>query len=244
MSMIGRFVQVTPDELNQLMEDPSEVGELFAAETPTFSASRLSDAVRDRTAGMTPQALASLLERLDPRIRERFKARLETLGVSIEQLQRGEGMDQLMSVMGRSAAILGSTTKPKSASSTRSISTDKAWHGIHYLLCGSAEPGRAILSQAIMGGAEIGDDDHGYGPARYFAPDTVNQIAREMNSASLEAEMKSRFDSAAMVKARIYPMPGNWDPREFDWLMTEFRRLRDFFTDASGKGAAVLTCIV
>jgi hypothetical protein len=42
---------------------------------------------------------------------------------------------------------------------------------LHYVLCGEAEPGADLLSQAVLGGAAFGEDDEGfsgYGPARYF----------------------------------------------------------------------------
>jgi Domain of unknown function (DUF1877) len=32
----------------------------------------------------------------------------------------------------------------------------KAWHGLHYLLAGAAEPGTELRSQAVLGGVEIG----------------------------------------------------------------------------------------
>ena len=61
-----------------------------------------------------------------------------------------------------------------------SISIEKAWHGLHYLLCGEVEPGSRPLSQAILGGAEVGED-MGYGPARYFTLTQVAGIADELN---------------------------------------------------------------
>ena len=42
---------------------------------------------------------------------------------------------------------------------------------MHYVLCGEVEPGAAPLSQAVLGGVALGEDDEGssgYGPARYF----------------------------------------------------------------------------
>ena len=56
---------------------------------------------------------------------------------------------------------------------------EKAWHGVHYLLCGRAVPGTGLASQAVMGGTDVGDD-LGYGPARYFTPDQVAAMAREL----------------------------------------------------------------
>ena len=46
---------------------------------------------------------------------------------------------------------------------------DKAWHGIHYLLTGTAWEGAAPLNFLVAGGRPVGDVDVGYGPARAFS---------------------------------------------------------------------------
>jgi uncharacterized protein DUF1877 len=112
---------------------------------------------------------------------------------------------------------------------------------VHYLLCGAAEPDSTILGQAVMGGTDIGDD-FGYGEARYFTANQVAETARELRRANLEAEIKARFDPARMSSAGIYP--GGWEVTGGEWLMDEFRRLRDFYANASEHGFAVLTCIL
>ena len=40
----------------------------------------------------------------------------------------------------------------------RSLSLDKAWHGVHFLLAGTVEPDGALLGQAVLGGTEVGED--------------------------------------------------------------------------------------
>src|SRR5262245_58137806 len=47
------------------------------------------------------------------------------------------------------------------------LDTDKAWHITHFLLTGEAWGGAEPLANAVLGGTEIGDEDVGYGPARY-----------------------------------------------------------------------------
>ena len=54
--------------------------------------------------------------------------------------------------------------------------------------------------------------------------------------------MKARFDPARMDGTEIYP--GGWDATGGDWPFVEFRKLRDFYADASAQGNAVVTCIV
>src|SRR5512147_1658720 len=42
---------------------------------------------------------------------------------------------------------------------------DKAWQGIHYLLCGDPWEGAPPLSDLVLGGTELGSADYGCGPA-------------------------------------------------------------------------------
>ncbi len=121
------------------------------------------------------------------------------------------------------------------------LSLEKAWHGVHYLLCGETDAGRTILSQAVLGGTEFGGD-LGYGPARYFAQAQVSLTARELTQAELETEMRARFDPVQMSRAGIYPRL--WTPTDAAWLMEEFRRLKDFYAEAGACQFAVVTCIV
>ena len=50
------------------------------------------------------------------------------------------------------------------------LDLDKAWHGIHFLLTGSAWEGEEPLCYLLAGGQEVGDEDVGYGPARVLRP--------------------------------------------------------------------------
>jgi hypothetical protein len=121
-----------------------------------------------------------------------------------------------------------------------SVSLDKAWHGLHYLLCGALEPVPGPLGQAVFGGSEIAED-RGYGPARYFAPAQVSEIAAALRSPGLERELHARFDAAAMTQLGIYP--GRWEADDHDWLIKAFRTLCDFYAAASQAEHAVVTLI-
>ena len=144
------------------------------------------------------------------------------------------------------AAMLGSRQSPKApaisgkAGQGSKISLEKAWHGVHYLLCGEVEAGSGVPSEAVMGGVEVGED-LGYGPARYFDADKVRQIGQALSGANLEAEMIARFDPAQMASLGIYP--GGWKAGDIDWLMDEFRRLRKFYDDASAAKLAIVTSL-
>src|ERR1700722_3238791 len=49
------------------------------------------------------------------------------------------------------------------------LDVDKAWHGLHFLLTGTAWEGAPPLDFIVKGGRQIGDVDVGYGPARAFS---------------------------------------------------------------------------
>jgi hypothetical protein len=200
-------------------------------------------------AGRGPQMLAATIGSMDPAMRERFTKTLAAAGVDVEALQRGEGADALAKLMGqRVQALMGQLKQPPasggaapSSGQGASISIDKAWHGVHYLLCGKPEPGPDLASQAVMGGTDIGDD-LGYGPARYFDAAQVAAIARELSRPNLEAQMSARFDPGQMANLGIYP--GKFVATEDkQWLMDAFRKLRQFYIDAAAANLAVITCI-
>lgn len=48
------------------------------------------------------------------------------------------------------------------------MDVDKAWHGIHFLLCGNTWEGEHPLNFVVCGGQYVGDVDVGYGPARVY----------------------------------------------------------------------------
>src|SRR5688500_16813482 len=54
---------------------------------------------------------------------------------------------------------------------------DKAWHGIHYLLTGTAWEGDPPLNFLVTGGREAGDEEDGYGPARTVTPAETGETA-------------------------------------------------------------------
>lgn len=252
MSMMGRFVQVSPDRLKQIIDDPSDVEELFASEQVSQAAMpKLIGALQAQLQRQTPQMLAASMAAMPPEVRERLAQSLKNVGIDPDALARGEGGDALAKLMAQRLQELGSRLPgqpPASGGSAQpskkggaSLSIDKAWHGVHYLLCGKVEPGSDVASQAVMGGTEVGED-LGYGPARYFEADEVAAIARELSRPNLEAEMDARWDPDKMASLGIYP--GQFIATEDrQWLMDAFRKLRQFYVDASAAKLAVVTCL-
>jgi len=250
MSMMGRFVQVSQDRLKQLLDDPSSIEEFLAGPQVSHAIPKMTEALQRVMQGRAPKMLAATMGAMDPVTRERVERGLKAAGVDPEAIARGEGGDTLVKLMverGRVLAAAAGLNQPpasgtgaQSSGKGASISLDKAWHGVHYLLCGRAEPGSDLASQAVMGGTEIGED-LGYGPARYFDAAKVAQIARELSRPNLEAEMTARWDRDRMTALGIYP--AGFEPDDDKWLMDAFRQLRQFYVDASAANLAVVTCI-
>jgi Domain of unknown function (DUF1877) len=247
MSMMGRFVQVSPARLKEILDDPSGVEELFV---PEQVAPKMTDAMTRMLQGRVPQILTGMMGKMDPAMQESVTKALTDAGVDLDALARGEGVAALAKLMAdrvRGLPMAGQPNQPPASGASAlasgkgaDISIEKAWHGVHYLLCGKAQPGSDLASQAVMGGTEIGED-LGYGPARYFAADQVVAIARELTRPNLEAEMTARWDPDRMKTLGIYP--AQFGPHDDQWLMDAFRTLRQFYVDASAANLAVVTCI-
>ena len=152
-----------------------------------------------------PQLVAETLQRLPAEVREQ----LQQMGLGKNGLpDPGAGDPELSPLAQRVTA--GRRTPPAPGTPGHSVSIDKAWHGLHYLLCGAPEPAPGPLGQAVFGGTEIG----------------------------LEGELHARFDAAAMTQMGIYP--GVWEPDDHDWLIDAFHTVRDFYTAASEAEKAVV----
>ena len=108
---------------------------------------------------------------------------------------------------------------------TSSVHLEKAWHGLHFLLTGSAGESGVPLGFLLEGGQEVGEDD-GYGAPRLFQPGEVQQINAALAPIS-DDELWGRFDPELMEAESIYP--GIWDEGEEelrDEYLTYFHELK------------------
>jgi hypothetical protein len=154
----------------------------------------------------------------------------------------GEGGDDILKLMEQQMARYAAPGGRK----REVLSLEKAWHGVHYLLAGTPEPGPALRSQAVLGGVQLGDDPEGfsgYGPARYFRAARVRELSEELHRPEVQAEAIARFDPAKMSELRIYP---GWRAGDQDkqWLFDALQRLGDFYSSAAAQGRAIITCLV
>jgi Domain of unknown function (DUF1877) len=119
---------------------------------------------------------------------------------------------------------------------------DKAWHGIHYLLTGTAYEGDGPISYLLTGGEAVGDIDVGYGPARALTPAQVDDFHQALVNLTAE-DLRARFNPAEMKALEIYPDIWDRDPAEDDTLeycLEYFKTLRNFVDMAASKQQALL----
>ena len=236
--MIGKFAQVTEAALQELLNDPDSVVAVFSDGREAFSVTpQQREQMEQRAAKLMPHVAAAL----DPKIRAALDQRLAAMGIQRPGVTSAAGIDPaaMMKLLEQRGFLGGRPSAPPGRGST--LSLEKAWHGVHYLLCGEVDEGATIESQAVAGGVEFGDD-LGYGSARYHRPARVVEIAAALGREGLESEMSARFDPPRMKALSIYP--GGWDQKgELDWLFDSFHRLRDFYREAAAGNFAVVLAI-
>jgi hypothetical protein len=218
MSMLATFVQVEPE----LLDDPDAVERLFLPELPAaFDPARMREAILSRG----PQLLAAAMD-MHPQLRSQIEA---SVGRSQDALRSGDGGQAVFELMRSRMGRRGADGRPR-------LELDKAWHGVHFALSGTVEPGGSLLSQAVLGGTEIGDDFSGYGPARCFTAAQVQELAAAL------AEAEPHFDADRMNELQIYPF--GWSDEARDWILDELANLRAFYAEAAANGRAIVTCLV
>ena len=125
---------------------------------------------------------------------------------------------------------------------TPSVHLEKAWHGLHFLLTGSAGESGEPLGFLLEGGQEVGEDD-GYGAPRLFQPGEVQQINAALAPIS-DDELWGRFDPELMEAESIYP--GIWDEEEEELreeYLSYFHELKKVVAQAGQGGMGLLVTL-
>jgi lysophospholipase L1-like esterase len=122
------------------------------------------------------------------------------------------------------------------------VHLQKAWHGLHYLLTGSAGEGGLPLGFLLEGGREVGQD-LGYGSPRLFEPGDVQHLNAALAPIT-EDELWSRFDPIAMEAEGIYPVIWDEDEEELrEEYVTYFLELKKVVAQASAGGMGLLVIL-
>jgi hypothetical protein len=120
------------------------------------------------------------------------------------------------------------------------LDIDKTWQIIHFLLTGDPWKGEYPLGAVVLGGTELGEEDVGYGPARFLRSDEVREVAEALGSIS-ETELWERFSEERAAKADIYPQ--GWTNNDSEYVLGNFTALKRFYSTASQAKQAVLQFI-
>jgi hypothetical protein len=119
------------------------------------------------------------------------------------------------------------------------LEVDKAWHGLHFLLTGTAWDGDFPLNFIVVGGEEVGED-LGYGPARALRSEDVRKIDSALEPFTSD-ELGRRFDAERMTELQIYPFGWSHDPEgELEYLLEFYGELRAFLRRTAEQGHALL----
>jgi hypothetical protein len=108
------------------------------------------------------------------------------------------------------------------------LELDKAWHGIHYLLTGTAWEGDPPLNFLLVGGREVGDEEIGYSVPRTLTPAESRDVAVALAALS-DDQLRARFAPDDMMRLEIYPEIWDRNPAEDDtlgYLMAHVEQLR------------------
>ncbi|WP_224242158.1 YfbM family protein [Hyalangium gracile] len=122
----------------------------------------------------------------------------------------------------------------------------ETWHGLQYLLTGTAWEGAAPLDFLVRGGEDVGDIPSDEGTARVFKPAEVKKLSEALHGLSQDT-LRRRFDPAKLQEQDIYP--GLWEEEPADdvdpleELISYFAELRKFVSQVAQRGHALLVHI-
>jgi hypothetical protein len=119
---------------------------------------------------------------------------------------------------------------------------DRAWHAIHFVLTGSRLGGEEPLNFLASEGTPVGEVDVGYGPARVLNSQQVRQVASALILIDPE-QVAERVDVQRFTAEEIYP--GEWGHNGYDaqFVVTNYRRLREFVMRAAQDGNGLILYI-
>lgn len=131
-------------------------------------------------------------------------------------------------------------------SSGNHLDIQKAWAGLEFLLTGSSNRDGINdppppLGNAVMGGTDT-EWEAGYGMVRYLTPQEVKDCAHALGQID-EDKLRRRSDPLAFRAEGIYPYEEDWNESHLDGLIFNFRRVREFYSEAAKAGEVVLLSI-
>lgn len=230
MSMIGHVRQVSPTQLGEFRKNPSALGRFLRGDGgggPRANDRQVLEILRK--IGAEAQEAGAFD---DPAKREIYRVKmfqaLQDAGakIPVEILKTMPPGDQ---------PVQHAADAERSGAYEDGLSLEKSWHALHYLLTGRAQEAPPPLGDAILGGAELGED-MGYGPARFLTPEEVRATSAALDKVSAE-DIARRFDLPTMIAAEIYACRNESD---LGLAQEYFAELVRYYADAASRGNAML----
>jgi hypothetical protein len=151
---------------------------------------------------------------------------------------------QLCSVPADRVKQLGASTPwEQLVSNAEIVSLEKAWHGLHYLLSGSAWDGEGPTAFLLAGGTEIDGTDDGYGASRLISVEETARIHAALAKLS-DDDVWGRFNPQDMEAQSVYP--GIWDEPEEDLreeYLSYLQELRQLLASAAEQRQALVVSL-
>ncbi len=119
------------------------------------------------------------------------------------------------------------------------LDLDKAWHGLHYLLCKDPFGGEGPLFEALMGGRPLNEHEEEDIIVRYLTPEQVQEVAEALAGTEPQ-QLVDNFDPDDMNDAPVYPASDWNDEGELDYLMGYYQPMRDHYRAAAEAGEGML----
>lgn len=131
----------------------------------------------------------------------------------------------------------------RDAADGKSMSLEKAWHGLHYLMTGHSRKGDAPLCFLCHDGEEMGPR-LSYGRVRLFRPAFLERL-RSALAALSDDELWRRYDSDKLAREQIYP--DIWDEPEEDLreeYLSYFRELKQLIERSCREGTNLAVVVL
>lgn len=122
----------------------------------------------------------------------------------------------------------------------RCVDIDKSWAGLRHLLLGGKEDPEPGAIDPILGGKALGEEDVGYGPARYLSPEEVGKASVALGAVDFDG-LRGLFREGVLGNPGVYP--SYEDEEDFNYLEYNFGVLRDFFSRCAAAGRNMLLFI-
>jgi hypothetical protein len=116
------------------------------------------------------------------------------------------------------------------------LDVDKSWHGIHFLLNGSAWEGEPPFKWVVFAPKQLGEDA-GYGPARVLSPDQVIEVSKALAAITAD-KLKKKCDWKLMNDSEIYPQ--GWRSGDDDYIAENFTHLKKLYESAARRRMGVI----